>query len=340
MMSDQLPGKNIPYFLGAGEGERYLVGGELATFIARHEETGGLHEAVVVAGGKGSIFPLHVHERGHEAILVFDGKLELWLDGREYLLSPGDYANIPPKIGHGYRMRGHHTQFLSWTNGGSARQLHAILGEPYAPHMYPPNPQAELSKERIARAENGADVKFTESQPIFSSPSLQTQSLNVVPDGELPFVLESGEGQRLVAGDTLFNIIGQQSNSSGKFIGVMTEGPVGEAIPKHYHEKVMEAFFCVEGCMTLWAGENEYRLMPGDFLYVPPRTVHAYRMDAHYTRFFGYLSPGLFENFFRILGDPYEGYVFPTAIKPPRFDRVMHRIDELDLKFVEVPGRG
>jgi|SRR5579862_24140 len=340
MMSDQLPGKNIPYFLGAGEGERYLVGGELATFIARHEETGGLHEAVVVAGGKGSIFPLHVHERGHEAILVLDGKLELWLDGREYLLSPGDYANIPPKIGHGYQMRGHHTQFLSWTNGGSARQLHALLGDRYTPHMYPPNPHTEISTEQIARAEAGADVKFINSQSLFSSPSLQTRSFNIIPDGELPFVLESGEGQRLIAGDTLFNIIGQQTNSSGKFISVMTEGPVGEAIPKHYHEEVMEAFFCVEGCMTLWAGENEYRLVPGDFLYVPPRTVHAYRMDAHYTRFFGYLSPGVFETFFRIFGDPYEGYVFPTAIKPPRFDRVMHHIDELDLKFVGIPGRG
>ena len=40
-MNDQLPGKRVPYFLRAGEGERYLVGGELATFIARHEDTGG-----------------------------------------------------------------------------------------------------------------------------------------------------------------------------------------------------------------------------------------------------------------------------------------------------------
>jgi quercetin 2,3-dioxygenase len=337
-MSDRLPGENIPYFLRAGEGERYLVGGELATFIARHEDTDGFHEGVVISGGKGATFPLHVHERGHEAVLVLDGKLELWLNERGYMLSSGDYVNIPPQVSHGYRMQGHHTRFLAWTHGGTARQLHSALGEPYAPHMYPPQPHAEISSEQMARAEAAADVKFVDSEPLVFSP--EKLSLNVVPDGALPFVLESGEGQRLVAGDTLFNIIGQQSNSSGKFISVMTEGPVGEAIPKHYHENVMECFFCVAGCMTLWADEREYRLLPGDFLHVPPGIVHAYRMDAHYTRFFGYLSPGKFENFFRIFGDAYEGYVFPTDIKPPRFDRVMRHINELDLKFVGMSGRG
>jgi quercetin 2,3-dioxygenase len=116
------------------------------------------------------------------------------------------------------------------------------------------------------------------------------------------------------------------------------EGPAGDAIPRHYHEKVSEEFFCVDGGMTLWADEGEYHLSPGDYLHVPARAVHAYRMDAHYTRFFGYLSPGGFENFFRILGDPTEDHVFPTDIKPPRFDRVAQHMQELDLKFVERPG--
>lgn len=337
-MSDQLPSESISYFLRAGEGERYLVGGQLATFIARHEDTGGLDEGVVVAGGKGATFPLHVHERGHEAILVLDGKLDLWLNDRGYLLSPGDYVNIPPNISHGYRIEGHHTRFLAWTNGGTARQLHAALGEPHAPHMYPPGPHARISSAQMARAEARADVKFVDSEPPASP--VGKLSSNTIPDGASPFALESGEGQRLVAGDTLFNIVGQQNHSSGKFISIMTEGPVGQAIPKHYHEHIMECFFCIDGCLTLWAGESEYRLLPGDFLHVPPGIIHAYRMDAHYTRFFGYLSPGVFENFFRIFGDPYEDYVFPTDIKPPRFDRVMRHINELDLKFVEGPGTG
>jgi quercetin 2,3-dioxygenase len=205
--------------------------------------------------------------------------------------------------------------------------------------MYPPGPYAEISRAQMARAEASGDVRFVDSERPPASSAEESFS-NVIPDGASPFVLESGEGQRLVAGDTLFNIIGDQNHSSGKFVSIMTEGPVGQAIPKHYHEHIMECFFCVDGCMTLWAGDGEYRLLPGDFLHVPAGVVHAYRMDAHYTRFFGYLSPGVFENFFRIFADPYEGYVFPTDIKPPRFDRVMQHIKELDLKFVEGPRAG
>jgi quercetin 2,3-dioxygenase len=335
-MSKDLPGKRISYFLRAGEGERYLVGGHLATFIARPEDTGGLHEGVVVSGGKGSTFPLHVHERGHETLLVLDGELELWLDGRVYSLSRGDYASIPPKISHGYRIQGHRTQFLSWTHGGAATRLHSILGERHSPHIYPPTSNTLISDERKSRAEAEADVKFIGSQPPDSS--APAAPLHAVPDGLVPFVLKSGEGQRLVVGETLFSLIGQKSNSDGKFITVMTEGPIGNAIPKHFHEMVMEAFFCVDGAMTLWADEGEYQLLPGDFLHVPAGAIHAYRMDAHYTRFFGYLSPGVFENFFRILGDPYMEYVFPTDIKPPRFDRLMQHMQELDLQFTERPG--
>jgi quercetin 2,3-dioxygenase len=334
-MTDHLPGKRIPYFLQSGEGERFLLGGQLATFVARMDDTEGPHEGVVISGGKGSTFPLHAHESGHEMILVLDGRLDFWLDGRQYSLSRDDYANVPPKISHGYRMQGHNTSFLSWTNGGAARLLHSTLGDPWAPHTYPPGLAKGISSERMARAEAGADVKFIQSEPPASSPQAP---LSKVPDGVVPFVLESGEGQRLVAGDTLFNIIGQQNNSAGKFLGIMTEGPAGEAIPKHYHDKVMEAFFCVDGCMTLWAGESEYQLQPGDFLNVPAGIVHAYRMDAHFTRFFGYLSPGTFENFFRILGDPSDNYIFPTDIKSPRFDRVAQHLAELDVKFVERPG--
>jgi quercetin 2,3-dioxygenase len=48
----------------------------------------------------------------------------------------------------------------------------------------------------------------------------------------------------------------------------------------------------------------------------------------------GLLASGLFEPFFRTLGDPYEHYIFPSEPQPLRFDRVMQTIDKLDLKVV------
>ena len=66
--------------------------------------------------------------------------------------------------------------------------------------------------------------------------------------------------------------------------------------------------------------------------------MHAFRLDKPYTRFVGFLTPGLFEDFFRILGDPYPGHVYPQTPPPFRFDRVLSRLGELDLKFVDPPA--
>jgi quercetin 2,3-dioxygenase len=87
----------------------------------------------------------------------------------------------------------------------------------------------------------------------------------------------------------------------------------------------------------MWANGEELQLYPGDFLHVPANTIHAYRIDSHYTKFLGFLSPGLFEPFFRTLGDPYEDHIFPSEPRPLRFDRVLARLHELDLKVVGGP---
>ncbi len=71
---------------------------------------------------------------------------------------------------------------------------------------------------------------------------------------------------------------------------------------------------------------------------MPAGTVHSYRLDSHFTRFVGLLAPGIFERFFRTMCDPYDSHIFPQNPKPVRFDRVIQRLHELDLKLVGPPG--
>jgi quercetin 2,3-dioxygenase len=114
MTVNRVPGVKRAFLMSAGEGERFTYGVQLATVIARNEDTGGLLEVVILSGGKGAAFPLHRHKKVHESFYVLDGQLELLIDGKRVLLSRGDYANIPPGWIHGYRMRSHRTQILSW----------------------------------------------------------------------------------------------------------------------------------------------------------------------------------------------------------------------------------
>jgi hypothetical protein len=57
MQQNVLPGKQEPYFLGSGEGQRYLLGPFLATIIGRRQDTGSLMEGVVLIGAKNSVMP-------------------------------------------------------------------------------------------------------------------------------------------------------------------------------------------------------------------------------------------------------------------------------------------
>jgi len=65
--------------------------------------------------------------------------------------------------------------------------------------------------------------------------------------------------------------------------------------------------------------------------------VHSFRLDGHCNNFLGVLPPGLFEPFFRTLCDPYPGHIYPALPQLPRFDRLMPKLPELDLKFVKRP---
>jgi len=335
MINNNLPGAKSPYYLKSGTGERYLFGGQIATILARPQDTGGLLEAAIIAGGMNDTFPLHQHTAAHETFMVIDGQLELSVNGKTYLLSRGDYANIPAGTLHGYRMRSHYTRMLVWTIGGDTAKIYSALGEPYSGFVPPSGPHAGCSAQVLAAAEAVADIKFN-GQPMPTGATQLPDTL-VPPASVAAYVIPCDEGERLIAGDQLFSFLATQLNTGGKFITLTTLGPKGDRIPDHFHEKHTETFFCLDGLMTMWANGEELQLHPGDFLHVPAGTIHTYRLDAPFTRFVGTLAPGLFEPFFRTMCDPYDAYIFPQTPKPVRFDRVIQRLHELDLRLVGGP---
>ncbi|PKG23843.1 quercetin 2,3-dioxygenase [Niallia nealsonii] len=327
-----LPQKKVPYLLRSGEGKRYLFGRQVATIMADVNSTDSIFEMVLVSGGKGDAFPSHLHDKTHEGILVLDGKLELALNEDTHLLLPGDYAHIPAGTIHSYQMHSHRTRFVSYTSKGEIARLYSVIGQPYDKVEYPPHKSSDIPHEKLQAAAAGTDIRFILNRRQPSTAKLVGNT--VLPDQVIPYVLASGEGDRLLTGDQLHRIIAAQKNTDGRFIIVSSEGPKGDRIVEHYHEHHTETFFCLEGQMTMWANGEEIQLNPGDFLHVPAHTVHSYRLDSHYTKMVGLLASGLFEPFFRTLGDPYEHYIFPSDPQPLRFDRVLQIINELDLKVV------
>jgi quercetin 2,3-dioxygenase len=110
-------------------------------------------------------------------------------------------------------------------------------------------------------------------------------------------------------------------------------GPKDSAFRITLHEKHTETFFCLNGCVSMTAGEEHVSLWPGDFLHVRARTPHTFQLTGNSTRFIQFHAPGLNEPFFRYMCDQSEEHTF---LQPPpfRFDRVIQHLAELDVKFL------
>jgi len=332
MKINELPGSQSVYKLDAGEGLRFAFGNQLATVIARHADIGNPMAGATLTGARGATFPLHRHFNTHEAIYVLEGTISLILGDLSYLLTAGDYVNIPPGTPHGFTYLDHRGKMLAWTFGGNANHVYSVIGEPYAGTVYPEtNAPVDWSKVTAA-----TDTEILEKQP---NPSQRyAEKLFAPPEGVAPFVIASGEGEQMIAGDQLYVFLGTQSNSGGTFIALITEGPIGTPIPRHYHETVTETFFCLNGALEMFAGDEYVTLHPGDYLHIPPRAVHSFQLKKHDTRFIGFVTPGIFEPFFRYLCEPYAGHVYPLVPPPFRFDRVLQHLKELDLVLLGGPG--
>lgn len=336
----KLPTTKQPYLLRDREGTHYLISTQLVTVIASAESSGGLFELVSIAGCQGDSFPAHLHARAHEGIYVQDGLVEVTLGNKRYLLAPGDYAHIPAGTIHAYRMHSHHARFLSLTSKGEVGKVYAHVGTATDLPVHPPQGVAVDLAAQLAEPIAGADFELADAPPVGEA---QLVTNITVPDGVVPYVIASGGGIQRVVGRELYILLATNTNTNGEFLVLDNIGPAGNAIIQHLHEKHTETFLCTAGQMTMWGSGEQHEMHPGDFLHVPAGTVHSFRMDAHCTRFFSVLAPGIFEPFFFTLGSPYnQGFIFPVEPGPARFDRLMQKVQagELDLKVVGPPPDG
>lgn len=318
MLKNELPQEKVPYLIENGEGENFIWNKQVYTVIATNQSTGGLFEVVTITGSMNENFPMHLHKNMYESILVTEGIIEIKLEKGTITLTRGDYVLIPPGIAHSYIMKAHRTKILSYIIDGNVIAMYKALGESY---NYPKHPSyiEETKKLNKQDLELSFDILFTS---------------NDISNAKVVY-WRSGEGENQLTGDQLHSLVTTQKDTDGKYIVVSSEGPTGDAIVSHYHEQHTETFFCFEGKVTMWVGDQneQVSLYPGDFLHAPAETVHSYRLDSHYTKMIGLLVPGLFEPFFRTLGEPYNYHTFPNVPKNLNFDKVIENIDSLDLKF-------
>lgn len=112
------------------------------------------------------------------------------------------------------------------------------------------------------------------------------------------YVLADGGGERF-GGNTF---LARNANTTGQFLFIITEGGAGGGVGAHFHARHFENFFGLDGETLGWAHGKAVPLHTGDYFQAPPRNLHGFRLNQDYNRFAAFLTPGIFESFFVMMG--------------------------------------
>ncbi|MBQ6639527.1 MAG: quercetin 2,3-dioxygenase [Saccharopolyspora sp.] len=152
-----LPQGVEPYFLRAGEGDRRETGDSLNTYLVRGANTAGNYFAVDTFGTRSQYFIRHFHQRHTESFVCLSGRIWLYVNGREVLLTEGDFVHAPAGTIHTFAFDAHNTRMLGILTPDVFEAFFDVTGRPTDLHVHPDGP-AELATDPAELAASDLDL--------------------------------------------------------------------------------------------------------------------------------------------------------------------------------------
>ena len=147
-------------------------------------------------------------------------------------------------------------------------------------------------------------------------PSDTTQTLNAA-------AVPTGEGEAIWWFGALAEIKATAADTGGLMTIIeMTEAPNAEA-PWHVHHREDEAFWILEGDVTIEVGDASFRCHAGDYAFGPRDVPHRYSIGDKGCRMLFICTPGGFEKLVRQMSVPAESRTLPPPPdEEPDWDHV------------------
>ena len=126
----------------------------------------------------------------------------------------------------------------------------------------------------------------------------------------------------------IVKVIATGAETNGQYAMFEVYGPPGDRTPYHMHDHEEEAFWVIEGQMTVWIGDNEPVILnPGQYFNMPRNIPHAYQATSDQpVRYIGITSPASRDEF-----PGFESFVYEISIPAER--------DELPQPSAPTPER-
>ncbi|KAM3078581.1 hypothetical protein ACMFMG_006451 [Clarireedia jacksonii] len=149
----------------------------------------------------------------------------------------------------------------------------------------------------------------------------------------------SGELITIPTSNSTMRLLVTGAETSNAFAVVGTGGTQDDPIGFHFHREAHDVFLCLKGSINVWANDKARSLGPGDFASVPPGTIHQYQVTGAHSEFLGLILPGTWIEFFRFIGEPYLGPLFPTTDRRNPLEVLVPKLIAATEKFDMVPVR-
>src|ERR671921_1757092 len=124
-------GAAVPIIRGEGEGERlWFAGGGVHVWKATAEETDGAFNLVEDRMQKGKTTPLHTHPNLDETLIVLEGEILVYAEGREHRVGPHGVAVAPRGDAHAFMVTSQSALILFLQTPGSGEAFYRDASEP------------------------------------------------------------------------------------------------------------------------------------------------------------------------------------------------------------------
>jgi quercetin dioxygenase-like cupin family protein len=152
--------------------------------------------------------------------------------------------------------------------------------------------------------------------------------------------LAAGQGEAIWFLDTLTTVkaSGRDTNDALSVVEVLC--PAGFGPPPHLHHRDDEAFYVLDGQMTVTCGEQTWTAAPGSFVLLPRGIPHAFTVAATGPcRVLTINTPAGFERFVAEAGRPASQLTLPSP-QPPDVPTLLALAPKYGHEYVPGPAVG
>jgi quercetin dioxygenase-like cupin family protein len=137
-----------------------------------------------------------------------------------------------------------------------------------------------------------------------------------------PYVRSAEPGNSFWYVGQLMSALAEGEDTGGRLTVYEILFPPDSGPPLHVHEREDEAFYVIEGSLSVRMGDEEFEAPAGSFAFQPRGIPHTFRSSSEGARVLLLVVPSGFEGFFHALSRPAEAMALPPPAGPPSSEQM------------------